>query len=73
MEKMKDNIELILNNIKINENNQIIYQNDVENNFKNYYLRCLETIKKKSNIENNINLIDIFNYPKCNERVEVEL
>ena len=73
MEKIKENIKLILNNIKINENNQIIYQNDVENNFKNYYLRCLETIKKKSNIENNINLIDIFNYPKCNERVEVEL
>ena len=73
MEKMKDNIELILNNIKINENNQIIYQNDVENNFKNYYLRCLETIKKKSNIENNINLIDIINYPKCNEKVEIEL
>jgi len=77
MNKIKENINSILNSMKkINQNNNI-YNNDDYNNFKNYYIEFLQIIKEKSKIEENIKLIDFdeLKYKKFNksEIIEIEL
>ena len=56
MIEMKEDITLFINKIKkINENTNI-YENDDKNNFKEYYIKCLQIIKDKSKIEGNLNI-----------------
>ena len=59
LNKMKEEIKSFIDKIKLCKNNINIYENDIENNFKEYYLNCLNVIKDKCNIEGNINFINI--------------
>jgi len=56
---MKEEIKSFIDKIKLCKNNINIYENDIENNFKEYYLNCLNIINDKCKIEENINFINI--------------
>ena len=56
LNKMKKDIELFINKFK--KNNMNIYENNSKNNFKQYYIDCLDIINKISKIEDKINLIE---------------
>ena len=45
-----------IDNIKLNNSNISIYENDEKNNFKHYSIECLNIIKEKTKIEGEFNL-----------------
>ena len=49
----------MINRIKLNKDNISIYNNDSKNNFKEYYINCLNIINDKCKIEGNINYLNI--------------
>ena len=51
LNKMKKDIELFINNIKLKKKNMNIYENNPKYNFKQYYIDCLDIINKISKIE----------------------
>ena len=53
-----NNIEKIINKIKLVKGNEFIYQNDDKNNFKKYYIDILEIMNNQIKNKININLID---------------
>ena len=56
--KMKKDIEYLLTKMKLIKENRLIYKNDKDNNYKEYYIKYLENMNKK--LENNeIKLIDL--------------
>ena len=56
--KIKKEIEDLLIKMKLIKENQLIYENDMDNNYKEYYIKYLEKINKI--LENNeIKLIDL--------------
>ena len=56
--KMKKDIEDLLIKIKSIKENKLIYENDIDNNYKEYYIKYLENINKKLD-NNEIKLIDL--------------
>ena len=44
--KMKKDIKELLIKIKSIKENQLIYKNDIDNNYKEYYIKYLENINK---------------------------
>ena len=48
---MKDNINKFINNIKLIKENNSIYENDKENNYKLYTIECLKIINDKFKFE----------------------
>ena len=61
IKKFIETIESLMNELKKNTNNYDIYKNDSKNNFKEYYIKCLNIINDKCKIEENINIIDLKN------------
>ena len=61
--KIKTNIKDIMNKIKIKENNNI-YEDDIINNYKRYYINNLNLMKENISLEN-INLINLIS-PQIN-------
>ena len=56
---MKQNIKLLMSNLaKIKDKNEI-YENDLDNNFKQYYINCLNIMNEKLKIKT-IKIIDIY-------------
>ena len=72
--KMKEDLSLFVGKFKDIKENTNIYENDDKNNFKEYYIKCLEIIKDKSKIEGNLN-IDLCKQDWIfeNEIIEIEL
>ena len=72
LNKWKESILKYIKNFEINDNNNPedyseIYENDLKNNFKQYYLNQLEIIKEKTSINNylkkeKLKLDNLFNY-----------
>ena len=56
--KMKNDIEDLLINMKSIKENKLIYENDISNNYKEYYIKYLENINKILD-NNKIKLIDL--------------
>ena len=68
---MKKDIELFIHKFK--KNNMNIYENNPKNNFKQYYIDCLDIINKISKIEDKINLIEFKeNYILCKYNISDE-
>ena len=69
MEELKRNINLfnenakkiqsILNQMRLVNDNKLIYEEDSLNNFKDYYIKNLEFLVKKINFEEKIHFIDL--------------
>ena len=59
LNKMKEEIKSFIDKIKLCKNNCNIYENDSKNNFKEYYINCLNIINDKCKIEGNINYLNI--------------
>ena len=55
--KIKSNIEELINKIKLIKGNSSIYENDQNNNYKQYLIDYLEVLTKK--LEINANLVNI--------------
>ena len=53
---MKNKINEFINNIKLIKENNSIYENDKDNNFKLYIIECLKIINDKFKFEENIKL-----------------
>ena len=71
--KIKENIKSFINKIKLCKTNCDIYQKDLKNNFKEYYINCLNIINEKSKIEENINMINLKeNYIICEYDIKKE-
>ena len=66
-----EKIESFLNELKKNKKNYDIYKNDKKNNFKEYYINCLNIINEKCKIEENINMINL-NYIICEYDIKKE-
>ena len=59
-------IESLMNEFKKNKNNYDVYKNDSKNNFKEYYINCLNIINDKCKIEENIYILNLNNnYITC--------
>ena len=59
LNSMKQNIKLLMSNLaKIKDKNEI-YENDLDNNFKQYYINCLNIMNEKLKIKT-IKIIDIY-------------
>ena len=56
--KMKKDIEDLLIKIKLIKENKLIYENDIDNNYKEYYIKYLENINKILD-NNEIKIIDL--------------
>ena len=56
---MNNKIKEIIEDFKNINKNENIYNEDNENNFKNYYVDYLEIIKEKIKIEDNLNIIEV--------------
>jgi len=56
--KMKNDIEKLLLKMKSIKENKLIYENDIDNNYKEYYIKYLENINKILD-NNEIKLIDL--------------
>ena len=56
--KMKKDIEDLLIKIKTIKENKLIYENDIDNNYKEYYIKYLENINKILD-NNEIKIIDL--------------
>ena len=71
--KMKENIKSFINKIKLCKTNCDIYEKNLKNNFKEYYINCLNIINEKSKIEENINIINLKeNYIICEYDIKKE-
>ena len=55
---MKKKIEDLLIKMKSIKENKLIYENDIDNNYKEYYIKYLENINKKLD-NNEIKIIDL--------------
>ena len=55
LKKFQEDIKLLINRIKLNKDNISIYNNDSKNNYKEYYINCLDIMNNKLKIKNNIN------------------
>ena len=75
MNKIKEDIILFLNKIKTKNGNNIVFNNNDNNNFINYYIEYLNIISDKSKIEGNIKIIDFdeLKLKQINEKIEIEL
>ena len=63
----------MINRIKLNKDNISIYNNDLKNNYKEYYINCLDIMNNKLKIEKNINIINIKdNYILCEYNINNE-
>ena len=61
---MKEDIKLFIDKFK--NNNKNIYENNSKNNFKQYYIECLDIINKISKIEDKIKFMEFKeNYILC--------
>ena len=58
LNKIKNDIEELLIKIKSIKENKLIYENDIDNNYKEYYIKYLENINKILD-NNEIKLIDL--------------
>jgi hypothetical protein len=56
---MKETIKSFINEIKLCKDNCDIYEKDIKNNFKEYYIKCLNIINEKCKIEEDINIINL--------------
>ena len=71
--KLKENIIQLLEKIKLNKENCEIFENDNNNNYKKYYLDCLNYLNKKFEIDEKIKIIDLKgNYILCNYGIKEE-
>ena len=61
LNKLKERIINLLNHIKLKKENSSIFNNDIHNNFKQYYIDCLNIINNRLKIDN-INVINFNNY-----------
>ena len=61
LNRMKSNITFLLNQMKLIKENNSIYDNDLLNNYKIYYLDYLKLMNEQIKIEENIKLIDLNN------------
>ncbi len=68
---MKEKIKSFINEIKLCKKNCNIYEKDLKNNFKEYYINCLNIINEKCKIEENINMINL-NYIICEYDIKKE-
>ena len=59
LNKIKNDISNILNQIKLIKENNSIYENDSSNNFKKYYIDNLKLLNDKIKIDENIELIEL--------------
>ena len=59
LNKMKDNITFLINQMKLIKENNSIYENNSSNNYKKYYIDCLHFINEKIKIEGNMELIEL--------------
>ena len=59
LNKMKDNITFLINQMKLIKDNNSIYENNSSNNYKKYYIDCLHFINEKIKIEGNMELIEL--------------
>ena len=72
LNEIKKEIENIIENLK-SKFPQDIYTNEPENNFKKYYIDCLEILNEKCEIKDKINLLNINdNYIPCKYNIEKE-
>ena len=60
LNKIKENIEKSINKIKLIKENTLIYENDNNNNYKEYIIKYIEKIKNKLEFKE-INLNDLLN------------
>ena len=72
--KITNEIKTFYQQLKnINENNEI-YEKDIQNNFKNYYIKCLNIINEKIKIEGNFLEYNILKgFPLINKNKKLEL
>jgi hypothetical protein len=72
--KIKNDIRSVLTKIKIKSQNSYVYENDENNNFKNYYFQCLKMINEKLNLQfNKLKLLDINIWIKDQEKINISL
>ena len=57
--KLKDDINWLLNRMKLKKENTSIFGNDIQNNYKKYYIDCFNVINNKLKIKENINIITL--------------
>ena len=57
--KLKNNIVTLINKMKLNKENSNIYENDSNNNYKQYYIDFFEFVNKKLKSYENLNLIQL--------------
>ena len=60
--KMKNDIQLLIDKMKLIKENNTIFKNDQKNNFKKYYIDFLSSMKEKIKIEKNLIIIDKYFY-----------
>ena len=60
LNKIKENIENYINEIKLIKENTLIYENDNNNNYKEYIIKYIEKIKNKLEFKE-INLNNLLN------------
>jgi hypothetical protein len=75
MNKIKDDIISFLNKIQSKNGNNVVFQNNDNNNFINYYIEYLNIISDKSKIEGNLKIIDFdqLKLKNINQKIEIEL
>ena len=79
--KLKDDINRLLNKMKLKKKNTSIFDNNIQNNFKKYYIDCINVINNKIEIKENINLIDLkesyilcaYDFKKIKEEESVQI
>ena len=64
--KMKNDIQLLIDKMKLIKENNTIFENDQKNNFKKYYIDFLSSMKEKIKIEKNLIIIDLTSKKKEN-------
>ena len=71
--KIKEEMILFFNQIKNIKDNTLIYKNDENNNFKNFYIKSLETIKDKLKEVENFNIINLRGLKEYEENEIIEI
>ncbi len=66
---LKKNMSKVFQDIKSINANSTIYDNDINNNYKQFYIDYLNAIKLKSKIEENIPILNLKNYIICNYNI----
>ena len=61
LNKIKNDIDTLFKKMELIKINTSIYDNDYKNNFKSYFIECLNIIKENSKIEGNITGLEILN------------